>query len=114
MKRGLGKDRATGGVNGVGLKETVFPSAGRAQGEGLYSTRSEKQEGKPKLKKTSPRGREREGSQDSEGSEDWNPKDNLWENYAQDSCTGKHGSDKCQREAPGSSWRREGKVMSKE
>lgn len=35
-----------------------------------------------------PRGKKQERSKDFEGSGGWNPKGNLWENYAHDSCMG--------------------------
>lgn len=35
-----------------------------------------------------PRGRDRDQSKGSDGGEDWNPQDNLWENYAHDSWMG--------------------------
>lgn len=64
----------------------VFPLVGRAQGEGWQSTHSEKQKAK-RLKRQSP-GEENMKDAKTEGSEGWNPKDNLWENYAHDSCMG--------------------------
>lgn len=43
---------------------------------------------RPRDLKAKPPREENQRDPDSEGSGDWNPKDNLWENYAHDSCMG--------------------------
>lgn len=100
--------------SGVGWNSSTLPRPGRGQ-EGGQSTRSEKRGGSRDLKAKPQRRRESTRDPQAEGSEDWNPKGNLWEKYAHDSCRGNaEATNASARQAPGSFGREEGKVMSKE